>query len=351
MLRCVVGLTDITKIILLIVAGGFVGGIASFFLELISNSVHNKRPSCFYLQKGNDGVEGAHGNSTTCVITNDNKKLCWKMYIIHSLIRGFIGAAGAFGGILVLIVASKFPQEKDLFTIANLLFLLSMSVICGYASDRLLPALSNALMKRVQELENKTAEFEKKHEEALKNAKSDNDKLKLKHEVSVACLSGYHALNSKTATNISIAIDTLEKVLPKNELHKIDRSINFLLGALYRNSNEYEKAMEIYSKFIDSVNSYKSNLKSQELPEKEEEFKRNIADAHFNKACIYSLQAEQLKSDSADSEQMKQKAFIELEMAINGNADNKIDANNEPDLNFIKSDDKFKKLVENSKSV
>ncbi|MBF0463685.1 MAG: hypothetical protein HQK88_01120 [Nitrospirae bacterium] len=340
MLRCV-GLGDVAKIVFLVFFGGVMGGIASFFLELVSNAGNNKRPSCFYLQKGNGGVEVSQGNSPTCVITNDNKKLCRKMYIIHLLVRGFIGAAGAFGGLLVLFVTSRFPKEP-IFTTGNMLFLLSFFVVSGYASDRLLPAISNALLKRIEEVE-------KRQVDAIKDVetlKSEKDKLHFKLNVSDARTFGYHALSSPTTTNISLAINKVETVLSTDESLKIDRSMNFLLVNLYKQAKNYEKAIDIINKFIESMDADKAKSKSPELPEKEEEFKRNIADAHFHKACLYSLQAEKLKdSDGAAYKQMIQTVFDELKMSFD-NVENKEAAkNNKTDFNSIKEEAAFKELV------
>lgn len=286
------------ELILLISSSGFFGGVVSAIFDIL----HIKTPA---------------------------KKML--MYAGEILGKALIGIAGAFGVTLAGFWTVKLTAEA---TVKNEIFLISLCVVSGFISYRLLPKIGKAL-------EDQIAQTDKKAEEAkIEAAKSTTRSI----EYSAIITSAATALaRDQVYHDTPEAITNLENI---RHFYSLDRTIHIYLGRLYRSMGNYDQAVTILREFIRNRMEEK-NKRGPSLHDAED-----IAAAYFNIACYCSLKAQ--KSTLCTKEEldgMKESAYEALSRSIELWPKNKESAETDPDFDFIKEEEKFKNLIGNNKHM
>jgi hypothetical protein len=283
------------EVLIIVIAGGIVGGLASLFirLEFVSKS----------FKIGEELVNS------------------WSL-IYLAFFDGFIGAAGALGVQFIIISVNSFPEK---FELKNKLFLLTVSVIAGFGARHLLPTISDRLKRDINEVKRESGEAKRESDEAKRES------IEAREE-------------AKEAARISKIREALRPDAPPSEVlwgitqlsqdtkaHPTDRTAAILLGRLHRKERKLGKAIQVLDNFVEAFVEAKENVGERDV---------DYADALYNRACYKSL----LWKETHETP-YKEGALQDLALAIQFSQANKVDARDDPDFASVHEDPRFNALV------
>jgi tetratricopeptide (TPR) repeat protein len=253
--------------------------------------------------------------------TSFTNQLCYKCSFKYFVGRALIGVAGAFGAIFLGISLGQVAIEDN---VKNIVFIISMSMIAGTISYRLLPKIGTKLEEKL--LVDKIAQTEKKADDALK---SSHDAINYTSAIAHA----ETALSRVSRNDTPQAIERLESI---REGFPIDRTLHIYLARLYRKLGDYDKAILILREFISNLD------KGGRVPHSRYIVDR--ADAYFNIACYHALKAKENSSRDisvAELSRLKREALESLSSSVNDWSRNKEYARTDEDFDFIRSEEEF----------
>lgn len=296
-------------LIILIISGAF-GGVVSTIFEVI-----DKYKTHFFDEEFR--ITNFDANYTSITLYYVNRII--QIFFIFAG-KASIGIAGAFGAALVGIWIGK---VSVIDTVDNKIFLISLSVVAGVISHRLLPQIGQKLEEQL--LAKKITEVDKKTDSAIMQSHNAV-------EYSAAIAHAETALVRNAYNDIPQAIERLNKI--RSQFRK-DRTLHIYLGRLYRALTEYDKAITVLRDFIKAV-SGKSKISLYE--------EMDLSDAYFNIACYHSLKASNTVVD-IEKKRLVSEAITALKSATEIWPGNKEYAKKDPDFDFIKENEEFKKTI------
>lgn len=315
------------EIILIVAVSGFFGGLVSAIFDILAtrnNSQSLSRKVEDYCGTCEIGAEIKRSGLVTefsSFFTNV------KFQLLEIIFKAFIGIAGAFG---VLLLGYWLGQIKMDATVSNEIFLISLCIVAGTASFRLLPKIGSKLEE--QFLVQKIEQSEKKVEGVVTKAVESTV------EYSGAIAHAATAMGRDAIADCQQATERLERIRP---LFKTDRTLHIYLGRLYRKGEKYDDAILVLRSFIknrnESINKGDVSITDNV----------DLADAYFNIACYHVLKAQELESTllPAELERLKNEAIDTLHESIKLWPKNKEYARTDRDFKYIEHNEKFKYLV------
>jgi tetratricopeptide (TPR) repeat protein len=283
------------------------------------------------------GLSGMFGGYVSALLDNisshpsltkisDECKKCSRWYLFC---RAIIGIAGAFG---VVFIAYSIDKVKTNASISNILYLISMSIVAGAVSFRILPKIGT-------KLEEQLLLTDKKADDAIKIADDTREYADDTREYTAAIEHAGAALTRDQIIDVPQAIERLSNI---KEKFKDDRTLYIYLGRLFRKLGQYDDAILILREFIRNINNSKNIPESRCLVDK--------ADAYFNIACYHVLKAKDhalknLDHDSNEKERMLKEAIEALSTSISILPTNKDNALKDIDFEMIKDRQDFKEAV------
>ena len=275
----------------------------------------------------------------------------------YLLSRGLIGVAGAFG---VILLSHWIGQIKADENTINKIFIVSLSMIGGTISFRVLASIGNILADEL--LERKVKQTDQtahsalseakiaansanialdQAREAVKEAQAAAKEAILTKSYSSAIAKADTALSRKEYNDRPQAIETLESI---RQQFPFDRTLHIYLGRLYRGEENYDDAIKVLRNFTTNLTTCENNKLSESRK------KVDLSDAHYNISCYHVLKAENLKNNIGDSVEFEinriiNEALEDLKISIHLWDDNRNYAAKDPDFNFIKGDQRFLDLL------
>ena len=325
----------ISEIVIWVVLGGAIGGLAELFTELTFGD--NERGTNDDLEKG--AVKFKY---------NNNEVSIWQS-IVLSLISIMIGVCGSVAFQFILILLGSFKSGKDP---EQILFLLSISSAAGFGARRLLPKITSQLENKVAEIEEKNksqddelSDVKRKTEQLKKEAeriKSETEHAQFEADEKLLFLQYQDAEREDALFSMRRqCIRELSKFL---EIYPKERKYAFRLGRLYKVSGKYLEGIFCMENF---ANRFEGAKISKD--------KLDQACALYNKACYATL----YYSDSKDENYKKmalnslKECFSVVETIPEADRkeldyDPKEDAKTDSDFNELRKekDTTFAKIVE-----
>jgi cell fate (sporulation/competence/biofilm development) regulator YlbF (YheA/YmcA/DUF963 family) len=203
-----------------------------------------------------------------------------------------VGIVGAFAVAFVIIEVGKFPDTLDL---KNQLFLITLSVMAGFASRQLLPSLTETFEKELTRLAGRQAEFQ---------AQRDQDTLRV------------NAISRANTALASATTPSAERIAAAQALAALklptDRTVNILQGRLYRAADQLGPAIESLTNFLQAKGATRDV---------------DYADVLYNRACYECMR---------NADQDLQQALTDLRESVRINPANKALAKEDPDFDNFK---------------
>ncbi|WAJ28499.1 hypothetical protein [Antarcticirhabdus aurantiaca] len=271
--------------LVLVLAGGLMGGLVSFLIEL---RYEDERIRLF-------------GRNI------DGKRLA-----LLAFVETAVGMVGALAIQFVAVLIRLFPSNLD--TEGSML-LLSISCIAGFGARRLLPRITSSLEKRIEQAERDA-------EAATKEASEAREKAEETAEVTRAIASAFRPDAPASEREFSIV-----QLTKRFETEPLNRSIAIPLARLHRMSGDLHKAIEVLDVFVNA-----KMLRGQK--------DKDWADGDYNRACYYSL----LYKETGE-EKYKSEALDILFSSGTSHPENKTDAISDRDFDAIKNDSKFAEIT------
>jgi len=293
-------------VIIIAIAGAFGGCVSALFDNLMA--VHKSFP--------------VHG--------------CSKCKTWYFACRSLIGVAGAFGVVLIGGWVGKVKLGLDTNT---LLELISLCVISGTVSYRLLPVIGARLEKQITALENKSTEQSMTIEKLKSNDEHTRQELKNNIILQDALALAKDALSIKEVNSFSDIHTAISIMETFSDTAKYNRTYNIYLARLHRKVKNYNRAIEVLRGYLQSLN-------DPELPaELKSTAKTNKAAALYNIACYHVLKAFDAKDTSSGPEldRLIEEALSELEQSIMLDPSNIacVSSDSEVDFSYVKQSDKW----------
>ncbi len=142
-------------------------------------------------------------------------------------------------------------------------------------------------------------------------------------------LSAFRDLEAKAASErLQTHIGQLESM---KESMPLSRELFIVLGRLYKNFGEYDKAIETLTRFID-------NKKAAAALD------TDTATALYNRACYYTLQMSRKTGD--EKNKCKRKALDDLQEALKISPSDRASARTDPDFEALRNEPEFQALTE-----
>lgn len=152
-------------------------------------------------------------------------------------------------------------------------------------------------------------------------------------EYSTAIVSAFTSMES-TATGLDRirAIQKLKEIRQKNPF---SREITIFLGRLNRYMGDLDAAIACLSEFL---------TEKQNVGQSGD---KDYADVLYNRACYFALNAAKLgKTQAAEVEQMKERAYNDLMDSVTISPENKTDVKDDPDFDSLKSEGRFQTIIQ-----
>lgn len=192
-------------------------------------------------------------------------------------------------------------------TVDNVVFLISGCLIAGIGAQRLIPALTNSMTEKLNLIEKEAEETKEIVEETALLAKS--------------------AATLDPAASITERMKAIDNIKAQLSRTPLDRSLNILLGRLYRRVGDYSGAVGCLELFV-------------KRKEDAGQIDRDLADALYNIACYNSLEWGAKKSQEA-----KRRALENLRRSAVILPENRNDAKNDADFADLRQDPEFLEIV------
>ncbi|MBZ5565954.1 MAG: hypothetical protein LAP13_26480 [Acidobacteriia bacterium] len=244
---------------------------------------------------------------------------------LYLLARCLTGMGGSLAVLLALIVANRLPDLTHVPV--DYLFLISVSLVAGFAGQRILPAVATRLEEQIEKSVQKRSEEAK--EEVKREVKQDVEKLGEAQEHLTLMTKSYRAVTTAMvdlnkgaqATEIEndkAQLESLRRQLPR------DRTLHIVLGRLHKRLGEYDQAIQVLSDFI-KTNEADGNPS-------------DVAAALYNRACYNSVKSASDKNPAP----LREKALEDLARSLKLWVDGKKLAPGDDDFNSLKQDPAFK---------
>lgn len=250
------------------------------------------------------------------------------------------GIGGGLSAVLASVWLSKFSVEASL---VNMLSIIALTTVAGFIGYRLLPAVAYGLEERLNVTE-KTATDARQEAEQLSDRLRQNVE-EFEREISEARGESMRALTISMAVNALGLKDepglknSADRVTNLVKEQPLDRTVNILLGRLYRwaapyDPNNLDKAITVLRNF---VNEKRKAGEGEDV---------DAADALYNTSC-YLTQKTVIVPGLTDQEKgdLFSEALEALEKAIALFPENKKYADEDPDFKPVREHPRFRKLV------
>lgn len=242
--------------------------------------------------------------------------------------RIIMGIGGAFG---IIFIGFWSKSLSNSVCVENQILLMGLCVVAGTFSHRILPRLADQIEARIGAAENKmkliegkATELEQKTEEGVSTVA----------DLISAITFGRSALHEGFNPDRKEAISRLEKLridFPK------DRSLNLMIGRLYRRENKYDDA-------IISLSNYAKLLAPDvQKSSKPEGVVVDCADAYYNMACYHALKA--VDNQGSEKQRLQKEAIEILKMSVSLLPANKECAAADPDFDSLKGNEEFEAII------
>jgi hypothetical protein len=228
-----------------------------------------------------------------------------------------IGSAAALAVQWGLISIGKFRSTTSL---EDTIFILSISIIAGFGSRRILPIITDQLEKQIKDTQKQVTNVKAELEETKKETKIVAEKATESDVVARALASLRPGAPKSELREIRGELETLLNLHPK------DRTVAITLGRVCRADNDLKAAIDTLDGFL-------------KVKEEAHEFDKDFADALYNRAC-YKAKLWEATRDSSYRDQ----AYQDLERSIKISPFNKVDAQGDEDFKVLWDEDKFKNL-------
>ncbi len=245
-------------------------------------------------------------------------------FVAGLVLGGFRGSGGAIAMLFLLAVADKLPTTA---TSKNIVILFSLGVVSGFIGYRLLRRVAASVEKQIEEAVGRT---EKKIEEVEDRVDKD---------VRLADALRWGEITAEREvvlpSDLRAPIEDLEEV--RREMPS-ESQVGIMLGRLYvEKSDDVRKGIRVLSEVLEA--------KKKEGADKDE----YAADLLYNRACYFNLIAN--KASGPEKNELKEKAYEDLEASIRLAPENKDDALVDPVLESLRHEERFGILISSSFSA
>jgi tetratricopeptide (TPR) repeat protein len=267
------------------------------------------------------------------LIEQDARVLLSKRRFVGALLLGAVGGAGGAIAMLFVIVATAKLNTKP--EPENRLMLISLGMVSGFLGYRVLRSVAQRVEKQIQEVETRAA---KKIDESAARVEASTtqkieetaDRLQRETEYSKAITLGFMIAEKGDAipSDTDTAISGLKRIL---EREPDNRQAGIVLSNIYRKLGGNNEALRVLSALTQSLEGKTARQK-------------DLADSLYNRACLYNSMANQEKNELRIQE-LRNKAYEDLERSIRLSPINKDEALQDPDLESLRGDERFVRVT------
>lgn len=230
----------------------------------------------------------------------------------------FIGSAAALAIQWILIAIGSF---RSTIRVEDTMFIVAISVVAGYSAREILPMIAKRLGEEITRRE--LQETKKEVIERVKDVKEDLSGSMTETDLSTSALV-YLSSGSLPFERHKIR-NEMESYL---ESHPTARGIAIILARMCAEAdNDLGSALAVLDRFLKAKT------------ERRESGDKDYADALYNRAC-YKLKL----WESHKREEYKNQAYEDLKRSIEISPENKVDAQNDKDLQLLRDEERFKAL-------
>lgn len=300
---------EFEQIVSLMVAGGAMGGIAHFFAQF--------------------RIKGLtlHINGETASVTTT----FWQAFF-----SSITGIAGAMAIQFILILLGAFRSSAAPI---DQIFILSISVAAGFGAKQILPQITESLMRKLQQVDEKATEAGTTSTRALEEVKKASDRIqqvdKSVVEKSMLYTLVANALRLKDTEDEDKQLEINQERAQMVDLLRVHIAKEPLLGAYRRPCGRLLKNL---GRLNEAINEMDDFLKLRRAANQTDD--DDFADVLFNKACYHALRWGQ-SHDAAD----KNTALELLRSSFDILPSNRDHAERDPDLDELRADPDWQQFV------
>lgn len=221
-----------------------------------------------------------------------------------SVLAGALGIGGALAVQLILLAAKQFSNDAS---VANQLFIFTLSLVSGFGARNILPMITRKLEREIDEVRRESHETSEDVKEVITFSKVMES---LKPD----------APASERAWGIS-ELSKYAQEAPTN------RTFAILLGRLHRANQDLQAGINALDNFL-------------RAKDQANERDKDYADALYNRACYETL----LWKDT-DETSHKEQAYRDLAASLEISQANQGDATVDPDFKILRSEQRFQDLT------
>ena len=205
-----------------------------------------------------------------------------------------------------------------------------LSFVAGFIGHRLLPIVAERLQQQVAD--------------AKQTAQQANERVESRVRVDEAVDAAYEYLQQAREQDVELSAESVQAHIrcleDLSDQEPTRRRLHIVLGRLYKAQKNYDKAIEVLTRFIKA---------KMACSEGEDE---HTAAAHYNRACYRSLMSEALhaKGDENYAQEMKKAAIEDLKKSFisrsAGPAYVAFARKPDKDLNLLQGEESYRQLLE-----
>lgn len=325
---------EFNSILLLVVIGGTIGGIAEFCRQLRFSDVQ----AILSARAHKHGVDSTGKNTVSGAdedVSTDRSRfsinetfLAWWHVAPLVITNVIIGICGAIAVQFALVLLRSFRSTGS---VDDQIFILSISTAAGFAARRILPSLSDRLESQVAQVRINTEEASRISQEANRLSQEAGKRAQeAGKEADEAVFFAKVQDALKANANPSTRFYCIAKIKKSLQENPLQREYTIMLGRLLRANDNYHGAVEVLENFV-----AKKNIED-----------KDVADVLFNIACYKSQQW-----DRMGSEQDKKEAVSALVRSIRLSPENVKDAVNDTDIAPIREQEQVRSIIDEYRDV